>query len=56
MKPGEQKASTGNSFLEALSKIATAGQASSRSAIEASNATKPSLHTRFVLDPAKPHA
>lgn len=45
-----------DAFTAALSKIATAGAASSRAAIEASKATKPSLHTRFVHDPAKDRA
>lgn len=40
-------------FSDALRKIATAGAASSRAAIEAAKATKPSRHTRFVYDPAK---
>jgi hypothetical protein len=40
-------------FTSALAKIATAGAASSRASIEASRATKPSLHTRFSYDPAK---
>jgi hypothetical protein len=40
-------------FTDALKKIATAGAASSRDAIQASKATKPSLHTRFVYDRAK---
>ena len=40
-------------FTDALSKIATAGAASSRIAIQAAQATKPLLHTRFVLRPAK---
>jgi len=43
-------------FTSALKKIATANAASSRAAIEASKATKPSLHTRFVYDPAKDRA
>ncbi len=43
-------------FAKALSKIAKADAASSRAAIEASKATKPSLHTRFVHDPAKDRA
>jgi hypothetical protein len=45
-----------DAFISALSKIATASPASSRAAIQAANATKPSLHTRFVLDPAKARA
>ena len=40
-------------FTSALRKVATAGAASSRAAIQASKATKPSLHTRFVYGPAK---
>ena len=44
------------SFAEALARIATADAASSRAAIEASKATKPSLHTRFVHNPAKDRA
>ncbi|GGG83567.1 hypothetical protein GCM10011585_29090 [Edaphobacter dinghuensis] len=40
-------------FTDALSKIATADAVSSRAAIQASKATKPSLHTRFVYGPAK---
>jgi hypothetical protein len=40
-------------FTDALRKIATAGAASSRVAIQAAKATKPSLHTRFVYGPAK---
>jgi hypothetical protein len=43
-------------FTLALKKIATADAASSRAAIADSKATKPSLHTRFVYDPAKGHA
>ena len=43
-------------FAQALCKIATADAASSRAAVEASKATKPSLHTRFVHDPAKGRA
>lgn len=43
-------------FAKALSKIATADAASSRAAIEASKATKPSLHTRFVYSPVKGRA
>jgi hypothetical protein len=40
-------------FTDALRKIATADTASSRAAIEAAKSTKPSLHARFVYDPAK---
>jgi|SRR5665213_320937 len=43
------------SFSVALQKIATADAAFSRAAIEASKATKPSRHTRFVYDPVKGH-
>jgi len=43
-------------FTEALRKIASTDAASSRAAIQASKATKPSLHTRFVFDPAKGRA
>jgi hypothetical protein len=43
-------------FTTALRKIAKAGAASSRDAIEASKATKPSRHTRFVYTPAKGRA
>ena len=51
------KDSEGNAaFSVALRKIATAGAASSRAAIEASKATKPSRHTRFVYGPAKGRA
>jgi hypothetical protein len=49
-KAGESKP---EAFAAALKKIATAGAASSRDAIQASKATKPSLHTRFVYDRAK---
>ena len=45
-----------NAFSDALRKIATAGGASSRAAIEAAKATKPSRHTRFVYSPAKDRA
>jgi len=43
-------------FTSALAKVASATPASSRAAIEASKATKPSLHTRFVYAPAKGRA
>jgi hypothetical protein len=43
-------------FEAALSKIVKSSAASSRAAIEASKATKPSLHTRFVYGPAKDRA
>ena len=52
-KPEEQ---SDNLFVKALRKIATADAASSRAAIQASQATKPSLHTRFAYDPSKDHA
>ena len=42
-----------DAFSNALKNVATAGAASSRAAIEASKATKPSRHTRFVYTPAK---
>jgi hypothetical protein len=45
-----------DAFTAALSKIAKSSAASSRAAIEASKATKPSRHTRFVYDPAKGRA
>lgn len=44
---------TNEAFTSALRKIVTASPASSRAAVEAAQATKPSLHTRFVLDPVK---
>lgn len=40
-------------FTSALRKVVRSSSASSRAAIQASKATKPSLHTRFVYDPAK---
>jgi hypothetical protein len=40
-------------FADALKRIATAGEASSRAAVEGSKSTKPSLHTRFAFDHAK---
>ena len=40
-------------FQKALTKIAQASAVSSRDAIQASKAAKPSLHTRFVYGPAK---
>jgi len=43
-------------FSSALAKIATADSASSRAAVESANATKPSLHTKFVYVPAKRRA
>ena len=54
----EEKDATKHSdpIASALSKIATAGAASSRAAIEASKATKPSRHTRFVHAHAKDRA
>lgn len=45
--------SSSKDFTSALEKIASAGSVSSRAAIQASKATKPSLHTRFVYTPAK---
>ncbi len=53
---GELSADRSDPFAKALCKIATADAASSRAAIEASKATKPSLHTRFFHDPAKDRA
>jgi len=50
------KSADSSQFESALKKIATAGSASSRAAIEAAKATKPSRHTRFVYDPAKGRA
>jgi hypothetical protein len=53
-KPGEKVAiEHTDAFTSALSKIARAGAVSSRAAIEAAQATKPSRHTRFVHNPAK---
>jgi hypothetical protein len=49
-------ASQNKTFTAALSKVATASSASSRAAIEATEATKPSLHTRFVYDPSRGRA
>jgi hypothetical protein len=48
--------SQGNALEAALKKIATASSASSRAAIQDAQATRPSLHTRFVYDPAKGRA
>jgi hypothetical protein len=57
MASSESKSSPNEDrFSSALSKIAKADAASSRAAIQASKATKPSLHTRFVYDPAKDRA
>jgi hypothetical protein len=53
---GNTKDSAAAKFNDALKKIATAGAASSRAAIEAAKATKPSRHTRFVYSPAKDRA
>jgi hypothetical protein len=39
-------------FADALRKVATASPSASRSAIDDSKSTKPSLHKRFVYDPA----
>jgi len=54
----EEKGATKHSdpFASALSKIATSSAASSRAAIEAAKATKPSRHTRFVHAHAKDRA
>ena len=46
----------GKVFGEALKQIATSTLASSRAAIEAAKATKPSRHTRFVYSPSKGRA
>jgi hypothetical protein len=46
-------AQTCDAFTDALKKVANAGAVSSRAAIQASKATKPSRHTRFVYNPAK---
>lgn len=43
-------------FTNALRKVVTTDAASSRAATQASKATKPSLHKRFVYDPAKDRA
>jgi hypothetical protein len=43
-------------FNAALEKIAKASPESSRAAVQSANASKPSLHTRFVLNPAKAHS
>jgi hypothetical protein len=43
-------------FTDALTKVVSSSPASSRAAIEASKATKPSRHTRFVYNPAKGRA
>lgn len=51
-----EKSVTTTKFDQALKKVATAGAASSRAAVEASQVTKPSRHTRFVYDPAKGRA
>jgi len=40
-------------FASALKRVVSSSSASSRAAIQASKATKPSLHTRFVYTPAK---
>jgi hypothetical protein len=52
----ESKKNGGSEFGKALGKIAKADAVSSRDAIQASKATKPSLHTRFVYSPAKDRA
>lgn len=51
-----QSPESGEEFTSALRQIATAGAVSSRASIEASKATKPSRHTRFVYNPAKGHS
>lgn len=56
MSKTQSGSESAKSFTEAMKKIATAGAASSRDAIQASKATKPSLHTRFVYDRAKGRA
>jgi hypothetical protein len=43
-------------FTDALAKVVTSSPASSRAAIEAAKATKPSRHTRFVYSPSKDRA
>lgn len=45
-----------DAFTAALKKIVASDAASSRVAVQASKATKPSLHTRFVYDPSKGRA
>jgi hypothetical protein len=55
-KPDPKLEQQDDRFSNALSKIAKADAASSRAAIEAAKATKPSRHTRFVYDPAKGRA
>jgi len=45
-----------DALKDALKKIATADAATSRAAIQAAKATKPSPHTRFVYDPSKGRA
>lgn len=55
-KKKEDATQHSDTFKSALAKIATADAASSRAAIEASKATKPSLHTRFVYNPSKGRA
>jgi len=56
METKAKRTGESDSFTDALKKVATAGAASSRAAIEAAKATKPSLHTRFAYDPAKGRA
>jgi hypothetical protein len=43
-------------FTSALSQVLSASPSVVRAAVAASKSTKPSLHTRFVYDPAKGHA
>jgi len=45
--------SQNQTFTVALRQIATASPVASRVAVEQAQATKPSLHTRFVSDRAK---
>jgi hypothetical protein len=56
VKESEKMIGKQDAFALALKKIAKADEASSRAAIQASKAAKPSLHTRFVYDPAKDRA
>lgn len=55
MSDSQPKTKPELAFTVALRKITTAGVASSRDAIQASKATKPSLHKRFVYGPAAGH-
>jgi hypothetical protein len=45
-----------STFVDALKKVSNVGAVSSRAAIQAAKATKPSRHTRFVYGPAKDRA